>query len=150
MADSPQPARLLREARSVLVIDWPSRDVPEALVRAGLEVIARGGPGPADYSAWELAGGEVTVRPLGRAPERAGLVYCHRPLAALAGIAAQARLLGARAVWRQSGLSGDGIRDPAGCWVPPGEARRARSVVEAAGLAYLDAPYIADVARRLG
>jgi predicted CoA-binding protein len=78
------------------------------------------------------------------------LVYCHRPSAELRGIAEQARSLGARAVWWQSGLSSEGVADPAGCWVSPQESREARVEVEAAGLAYLDAPYIADVARQLG
>jgi hypothetical protein len=140
---------LLRATRSVLVIDWPSRDVPVALARAGLEVIVRGGPGPGDYNAYEFTGAEVTVRRIGRAPWRVDLVYCHRPIAELPGIAEQARSLGARAVWWQSGRSAEGARDPAGYWVSPQESREARAVVEAAGLAYLDAPYIADVARQL-
>lgn len=139
-----EAARLLEDVRSVLVIDWPSRDVPVTLARAGLEVIVRGGPGPADYNAYEASGAEVAVRAAGRAPTHVDLVYCHRPVAELAGIAEMARTLGARVVWRQSGLSADGSRDPSGCWVPEEESRQARAIVEAAGLAYIEAPYIVD------
>jgi hypothetical protein len=39
-------AAILRECTSVLVIDWSSRDVPEALVRTGMSVFVKGGPGP--------------------------------------------------------------------------------------------------------
>jgi hypothetical protein len=52
-------------------------------------------------------------------------------------------------VWHQSGLAGDGSKDPRGCWLPEAEARAARDIVESAGLAYLPDPYIADEVRRL-
>ena len=35
-------ARILAEARSVLVIDWPSRDVPASLALAGYMVFVKG------------------------------------------------------------------------------------------------------------
>jgi hypothetical protein len=142
--------RLLRDARSILVIDWPSRDVPVALARAGIEVTVRGGPSPADYSVYEAGADEVTVRKAGAAPGHVDLVYCYRPLEELEGITEMARSLGARAVWRQSGLSPDGSRDPAGCWVPAEESRQARSIVEAVGLVYVEEPYIYEAARELG
>jgi hypothetical protein len=58
------------------VIDWPSREVPETLARAGFHVVVRGGPGPEDYLAYELDSSrnlaqnpdEVVVRHIGRAP----------------------------------------------------------------------------------
>src|SRR5262244_1293824 len=62
-------ARVLADARSVLVIDWPSRDVPASLAFAGFTVFVKGGPGPADYAAWELDGGEPVPRQLDREPE---------------------------------------------------------------------------------
>ena len=79
-------ARVLAGARSVLVIDWPSRDVPASLVFAGFAVFVKGGPGPADYNAWELDSGERVSRPLGREPSHVDLVYCHRPFGELPGI----------------------------------------------------------------
>jgi predicted CoA-binding protein len=142
--------RCLESARSVVVVDWPSRDVPDTLATAGYEVFVKGGPGPEDYSVYELRGGEIAVRSAGRAPERADLVYSHRPLAELPGIIALARQVGARAVWCQSGLAGAGKRDPTGCWTPVEASREARGLVESAGLSYIEGPYIADAVRRLG
>jgi hypothetical protein len=58
-------ARVLAETRSVLVIDWPSRDVPASLAFAGFTVLVKGRPGPGDYAAWEPDRGEP--EPLHRA-----------------------------------------------------------------------------------
>jgi len=143
-------ARVLAETRSVLVIDWPSRDVPASLVFADYTVFVKGGPGPADYAAWELDSGEPVSRPLGREPDRVDLVYCHRPFGELPGIIALAQRFGARAFWWQTGLTSGGGKDPSGCWAPPEESRQARELAAAAGLAYIDDVYIADAARARG
>ncbi|HEY2309060.1 MAG TPA: CoA-binding protein [Streptosporangiaceae bacterium] len=165
MADAPGPGassaaealatleaavRVLAEAKSVLVIDWPSRDVPASLAFAGFTVFVKGGPGPADYNAWQLDSGEPVSRPLGHEPSRVDLVYCHRPFGELPGIIALAGRLGARALWWQTGLTSDGSKDPAGCWVPPGESHQARELADAAALAYVDDVYIADAVRARG
>jgi len=144
-------ARVLAETSSVLVIDWPSRDVPASLAFAGFTVFVKGGPGPADYAAWVLDSGEPVSRHLGREPGQVDLVYCYRPFGELPGIIALAARLGARALWWQTGLSsgGDG-KDPSGCWVPPGESQQARELAAAAGLAYIDDVYIGDAARARG
>jgi len=142
--------RVLADTRSVLVIDWPSRDVPASLAFAGFTVFVKGGPGPADYTVWELERGEPVSRPLGRALDRVDLVYCHRPFGELSGIIALAGRLGARALWWQTGLASDGSKDPSGCWVPPGESGQARELAAAAGLAYVDDVYIADAVRARG
>ncbi len=144
----PGPRQILAGSHTV-VIDWPSPDVPEALARAGLAALVKGGRGPADFTAWELTGGAVTTRPLGAAPAAADLVCAHRPLAELPGVISLAVSLGAGAVWRQSGLRGDGQRAPAGCWLPPGESVAGRELAESAGLSYVDDCYIADVAPAL-
>jgi predicted CoA-binding protein len=143
-------ARILAGAGNVLVIDWPSRDVPASLALAGYTVYVKGGPGPADYAAWELDGGEPVPWPLGREPGRVDLVYCHRPFGELPGIIALAGRLGARALWWQTGLAGEGTKDPSGCWAPPGQSQQARELACAAGLAYVDDVYIADAARARG
>jgi predicted CoA-binding protein len=141
--------QVLAGSHRIVIVDWPSRDVPGALATAGFTVFVKGGPGPADFTAWEISGGQVTTRPLGGPPERADLVYAHRPLAELPSVISLARSLGAAAVWRQSGLAGPGERAPAGCWLPPGESAAGRELAAAAGLAYVDDAYIADVARGL-
>jgi predicted CoA-binding protein len=142
--------QILGAAGTIVVVDWPSRDVPETLARAGYTVLVKGGPGPADYSVWEMRAGQVVPRRTGEPPGNADLVYAHRPVAELAGIASMARELGAAAVWLQSGLDSTGAKDPHGCWMGPGESLAARTIVEDAGLTYLESPYIADEVRRLG
>ena len=142
--------QILEAADSVLLVDWPSRDVPDTLARAGYVVVVKGGPEPDNYQAQELRDGAVVPRPLGRPPEHTDLVYSHRPQGELPGIVALARQLGARTVWCQSGLASSGAKDPRGCWVPGERAREARAIVESAGMAYVDDVYIADLVRRLG
>ena len=141
---------ILAGARSFLVVDWPTRDVPDTLARAGYQVVVDGGPDPEDYTAYEMDGGAVVQRMVGRPPEHADVVYTFRPLDELPEIVEAARSVGARVVWVQSGLDHDGGRDPAGCWMPAESAAGARATVEAAGLEYVDAPYIADAVRSRG
>ena len=137
-------ASILAGARTIMVVDWPSRDVPHSLARAGYEVVVHGGPGPEDYTAYETAGDEVEERHVGRPPAHADIVYSFRPLAELDEILDVARRLGATTVWTQSGLSVDGEKDPTGCWLPAADSAGARAKVEAAGLAYVDRPYIVE------
>lgn len=141
--------RVLRTARRVLLVDWPSGDVPQTLTEAGYAVVVRGGPAPDAYSRWYLADGEVRRDPAAP-PDHVDLVYAHRPLDELPGIVQTALRLGAKAVWRQSGLDGNGARDPLGCWLPGTESQRGRRMVESAGLDYIDDVYIGDALRALG
>ena len=140
---------LLKSAEYVLVIDWPAKEVPELLALAGLRVVVHGGPGPEDYSAYEVQDGKVLVRSTGRPPERADLIYSYRPLSELPGIVASAKGLQAKTIWTQSGLSAPGVKNPKGCWVPDEELDLARNLVQSAGLNYVAEPYIGDVARDL-
>ncbi|MDQ4069650.1 MAG: hypothetical protein M3203_09325 [Actinomycetota bacterium] len=94
-----RPADILSDAETVLVVDWPSRDVPEALARAGLYVVVHGGPGPDDYAAYEDRDGDVVTRHLGHPPERADVVYVSAPSRS------------SRAWWRRPGAWG---RAPSG------------------------------------
>jgi hypothetical protein len=128
-------AEILATAERVLVVDWPSRDVPDALFAAGYDVYVLGGPGPDDYSP--------------RRPETVDLVYCYRPLEGLPWVVEKARDLGAKAVWHQSGRTSDDGTDPTACWLPEEAAREARAVVKAAGLLSVHDVYIADAVRRL-
>jgi predicted CoA-binding protein len=141
---------ILRAAGSILLVDWPSRDVPDTLVRAGYEVVVKGGPEPDNYSVNELRDGEVVNRRVGVAPAHVDLVYMCRPIGELAGIVDLARRVGAGAVWYQSGLAGDGVKDLQGVWLPDEALREAAATVEAAGLVFVHTPYIADAVRRLG
>jgi predicted CoA-binding protein len=143
------PTEILKSAQTILVIDWPSKDVPESLARAGFQVIVRGGPGPTDYSTYKLIDGKIVEAKLGHAPERADLIYSHRPFDELPGIISMAKEIHAKTIWTQSGLCAAGINDPKGCWVVDDELHSARRLVEAAGLNYISQPYIGDVAREI-
>ena len=135
-------ARLLRETKTVLLVDWPSREVPDALARGGFTVISDEGPGK--YVAYEVEGGVVRTRDVGRLPERVDLVYAHRPIEELPEIVNTAKSIGAKAVWIQSGRDETGAKDTRGCWFAPEESSKARGIVEGAGLMYIEAPYIGD------
>jgi len=142
--------QVLDAARTVVVVDWPTKDVPETLARAGYAVLVKGGPEPDNYSAYEVQGSQVVARRTGQAPAAADLVYSYRPIGELPGIVAMAQRLGAGAVWVQSGVASDGTKAPNGCWMDEAASRAAREIVESAGLAYIDTPYIADEVRRGG
>lgn len=130
---------ILRGAQRVVVQDYPSKEIPDALTRAGLVVMIYGGPDEADVVASELVDGEVVCRLVGRRPEAADLLFVYRPLSEIDGILADARRMGVRTIWRQPNIEGED-RD-AVAW---------RAGVEAAGLAYLDAPNIVELAQELG
>ena len=144
------PERILDAAKTIIVVDWPTRDVPATLARAGYAVYVKGGPGPDTYAAYELRDGDLVGAKADGPPAHADLVYAHRPIEELPSIVAMARDVGARTVWIQSGLASDGTKDPKGCWMPADRSGEARQVVEAAGLAYVEDPYIADAIRQRG
>ena len=127
--------RVLAESKSVLLIDWPSRHVPDTLTRAGLMVTSNDGPD--ETNVYELASDEVVLRPVDGQPEHVDLVYTHRPIDELPEIADTAMSVGAQAVWFQSGRDETGAKDPRGCWLPHGDLERAREIVEAAGLTFI-------------
>jgi predicted CoA-binding protein len=141
--------RILTTAETVLLVDWPSRDVPDTLSRAGYTVLVKGGPAPDDFSAYEVSEGQVVEQRTGKLPTHADLIYAHRPLGELSAIAAMGHQIGAAVLWWQSGLDDTGTRNPHGCWAPADHSQRARSIAEAAGLDYIDDVYIADAVRRL-
>jgi predicted CoA-binding protein len=144
------PKQILSASKSVLVIDWPSRDVPDALTSAGFAVVVRGGPGESEYSTYETNNDGVVLHRAGRPPEQVDLVYSYRPMDELPKIVAIARHLGAKAVWIQSGFASAGARDPKGCWMPEHESRQAHGLVKSVGLEFLTQPYIGDAAREFG
>jgi len=133
-------AKVLAGTKIVLLVDWPSRDVPDTLARSGFTVVSNDGPD--EYNAYEVQGGEVRVRSVGQLPRRADLVYTHRPVDELTEIVDTAKALGAKAVWIQSGRDKTGAKDPRGCWLSQGESGKARTIVEGAGLTYIEAPYV--------
>ena len=134
----PTPDEILRSATHVVVKDYPTRDVPDALTRAGLTVTIYGGPSEVDVVVSELRDGVVVHQQVGRYPDRADVLYVYRPLAEIDGIISEARRLGAHTVWRQPVI---GSADP--------DSAEWRRRIENAGLAYVDDPAIAEVAAML-
>jgi predicted CoA-binding protein len=121
------PDEALQAAESILLVDWPSRDVPDTLTRAGYAVITSEGPGPDEYVAYGLEGNEVVTRPSGGAPERAEIVYSHRPIDELPEIVDLAKQVGATTVWCETGSSA------------------ARDIVESSGIGYADTSIVETV-----
>ena len=77
-----------RSVSSVLLVDWPSPDVPTTLREAGYAVFIKNGPGADDFAPAR--------------PEKVDLVYVHRPIGELPAIVEAASRLGAHTVWRES------------------------------------------------
>ena len=136
---------LLAATKTIYLVDWPTRDVPDTLARSGLAVVSNDGPD--EYNAYEVDGRDVRIRSVGQPPQRVDLMYTHRPIDELPEIVDTAKSMGARAVWIQSGRDKTGARDPHGCWMPQEDSRRARAIVEGSGLTYIETPYIAEAFR---
>lgn len=106
------PIEILRSARTAVLHDWPTEDVPHALVLAGLDVTFQGGPDPDDLYVMRLVDGHPETSAVTGLPERADIIYSHRPPAELPGLLAEAQQLGAATLWHQSGRNEDGEKDP--------------------------------------
>jgi predicted CoA-binding protein len=127
------PDEVLDATTHVVVIDYPSTDVPETLVRGGFLVISHDGPTDDDYNVWIIENEVVTHRPLDHVPSGADLVYTYRPLDELQGIAELAQRWGAKAIWVQPDTGHD--------------SARGRSIAEQHGLTYVDDPDIRAAVR---
>jgi hypothetical protein len=138
---------ILRTAQTVLVIDWPTKDLPETLVRAGHDVFVKSGPGPTDFVAYELGDDGLIRRRPSDPPARVDLVHVYRPIDELSGYVDLAVELGATTVWILSGRRPDGSHDPVGCWLPSDQSADARRTVESAGLTYIESPAIVEAVR---
>ena len=138
---------ILKTTRSVLVVDWPTKDLPETLFRAGYAVFVKSGPGPDDFVTYGSADdGSIRRDRIGR-PDRVDLVHVYRPIDELPGFVELAVALGATTLWFLSGVADDGARDPQGCRLPPERSAEARRIVEAAGLVYVERPAILEAIR---
>jgi predicted CoA-binding protein len=129
-------SQLLAETTTVVLVDWPSREVPDTLARRGFTVIAN--EGPETYTAYEAHADAVRTRPVDGLPQSAELVYAYRPVDELPDIIQTAAAVGATTVWLH----------PAGD-LAPAEAARARELVEQADLVFVAEPSILDAARAL-
>lgn len=140
------PIEILHTARTVVLHDWPSEDVPNTLVRAGLEVTFQGGPDPDDLYVMRLVDGRPETRPTHGLPDHADIIYSHRPAAELPRLLDEARRLGASTLWHQSGLDERGEKDPTGVHLTDGEAEQMTTLAREAGIDFVSTPYIVDAA----
>jgi predicted CoA-binding protein len=136
--------QILQSAGSILVVDWPSRAVPDGLARAGYDVIVHGGPGPLDYGRYRVSGEEIEIDRGLSAPEAVDIMYVFRPIDELPALVGAAQRMGATTLWYQSGLSEDGTKDPKGCWLPAADSARAQMIATSRGLVYVEHPYIEE------
>lgn len=147
-------APALSVANDVVLHNWPSRDVPDTLVQAGIAVTVYGGPEPDDISVCELVDGEIINRKTGKQPARADIMYVY-PWPGfdlerdLPGVADNAATLGATLLWFQSGRNSDGTTSTDGCWLPESESAAVESIGTKAGLTVVHSAYIADEVRAL-
>ena len=128
---------LLAETKTVVLVDWPSREVPDTLARRGFTVIAN--EGPETYTAYEAHAGDVRTRSVTGLPQSAELVYAYRPIDELPDIVQIAAAVGATVVWLDSASR-----------LAPADVVRARELVEEAGFVFVTESSILDAARAFG
>src|SRR3954467_8345431 len=129
-------SRVLAETKTVVLVDWPSREVPDTLARRGFTVIAN--EGPETYTAYEADGNDVRTRSVAGLPQSAELVYAYRPIDELPDIVQSATAVGATTVCLHA--AGD---------LAPADAARARDLVERAAWPSLANGPSVDAARAL-
>ena|SRR5688572_2356707 len=112
-----------RDARTILLVDWPSRDVPDSLARAGWSVTSQ--EGPDTYAAYEVVGDDVERRIVDQ-PADVDAVYIYRPLDELSELVEFAEQLGARTIWWETSPDS----------TSPQADARAREMVEGSGLEF--------------
>ncbi len=108
-----QPARTPPPGSVVLLVDWPSPDVPRALVDAGCTVLSANlARGTASSYGVEHRDGEekLVITPLDVLPRHVDVVSLFRPPEEHAVITRRAVELGAHAVWVQRGRLSDDAR----------------------------------------
>ena len=138
--------RILEQTESILLIDWPGEDCPRALLRAGFSVF---GQEPSGWLKYELKHYQLHKHPLSEPPKHLDLVYCYRPIEELSEYLKTAQKLSAEVFWYQSGLVSASTEYARGCWLSDEARAKVRTMVESAGLTYIDEVYIGDAVRTL-
>src|SRR5471030_302984 len=98
----PNQVEILKAANGILLIDWPNKDVPLALLKAGFKVFCYS---PDGYTVAELITNKdkkppLFFRPIDSAPNEIDIVNVYRPEEELPGIIENHLLpLGAKVLW---------------------------------------------------
>jgi hypothetical protein len=146
---------VLRPGSAVLLVDWPSQDIPRSLLAAGFTVLSAnlargtasqyslvppGSPAPQPRDGVEVMAaqrdgdGPLLITRLVAMPARVDILCAYRPAEELAGIARRAADIGATTLWVQDKPLPDD----------------ARAVANAAGLRVVENRSIAAAVRELG
>jgi hypothetical protein len=150
-----KPPDVLAPGQHIVLHNWPAREVPDSLVRAGLGVTVYGGPQPDEISIHECAGDAIVSRKTGVPPTRADVVYVY-PWPGfdvehdLPRIAQAAQELHASTLWYQSGRDSEGRPSATGCWLTEPEVAQVEAAAKSAGLAVIHNVYIGAAAGQLG
>ncbi|MEY2469425.1 MAG: uncharacterized protein QOF21_2123 [Actinomycetota bacterium] len=141
MADTSEPAALLRDAKSVLFVDWAHQDIPGSVVRTGRTVYGHephgfGVHAIADETdderarGFPVAGGGYLTMTTVDPPESVDLVNTYRPPDEQPEIAQNAIAIGAKSFW-----------------VHPGQdsSDAARTICTDAGVVFIDGVDIRDI-----
>src|SRR5689334_15474270 len=104
-----EPAQILRSAKSILLVDWATEDVPLTLVQAGFTVF---GASPGKYSAIEVAEEScLFFHLLLERPAQVDIVSVFRPENEHEEIVAHHVVpLSAKVVWLQPSIGSDTMR----------------------------------------
>jgi predicted CoA-binding protein len=141
--------RILEDATTIELVDWPHQEVPAVLHLAGYQVLGHEPDGfkvyevedaapvdPGDGRAFPLEDGRVLVsRPLEVMPESVDIVSVFRPPAEQHDLLRQAIEAGARVFWVHPGVE---------------TAPDLAALTEAAGMTFVDGVSIVDAVRALG
>jgi predicted CoA-binding protein len=97
----PNPAEMLKTANSILLVDWPDKGVPLALLKAGFQVFCYS---PDGYTMAEMVANnhkpQLFFRPIDNPPTSIDIVNVYRPEEELPGIIKNHFLpLGAKVLW---------------------------------------------------
>ena len=139
---------LLAAARTVLLVSFIGPEVPTTLSRTGFDLIAKTGPEPDAWASCVLCEGVLRFDPCS-APKWIDLLHLDVG-EAFDEYLEVAQRLAAKTFWFHSARTQPPApHDDRGCWLPQPQSDRQRRAVEAAGLAYVDDVYIADVATDL-
>lgn len=145
------PLRILKNAKTILLVDWPNPGLPRTLLHAGFAVFCYS---PDKYTRAEILPGDpadinvknifppdkqgdeswLVFRPIPGKPPNVDIVYVYRPEEELPGIIEDHALpLGAKSVWCD----------------PPGMSETARSQIANAGLIFIGNVSIAETAKQI-
>ena len=122
------PVAILKTAKSILLIDWPNKSVPLALIKSGFQVFCYS---PDGYTVAELEEQRLTFRGIDDPPLDIDIVNVYRPGEELPGIIESHVLpLGAKVLWLH----------------PPLISELAKELAEKYGLILIQGVNIAEVA----